>query len=39
MIVQEKAPYEAQSAKAKTEYEKQMKIYDKKQVSNLCLTF
>ncbi|KAL6142270.1 hypothetical protein ACLB2K_060553 [Fragaria x ananassa] len=27
----EKAPYEAQSAKAKTEYEKQMKIYDKKQ--------
>ncbi|KAL6133082.1 hypothetical protein ACLB2K_065319 [Fragaria x ananassa] len=27
----EKAHYEAQSAKAKTEYEKQMKIYDKKQ--------
>ncbi|KAM5560411.1 hypothetical protein ABKV19_021527 [Rosa sericea] len=27
----EKAPYEAESAKAKTEYEKQLKIYDKKQ--------
>lgn len=32
MLLKEKAPYEAESAKAKTEYEKQMKIYDKKQV-------
>lgn len=40
MIEKEKAPYEAESAKAKTEYEKQLKIYDKKQVNEYpCLTF
>jgi len=32
----EKAPYEAKAAKRKAEYEKLMKAYDKKQVSNLC---
>lgn len=30
---QEKAPYEAKAAKRKTEYEKVMKAYNKKQVN------
>ena len=34
LICQEKAPYEAKAAKRKSEYEKQMSAYNKKQVLN-----